>query len=119
MGRRKQGFRVEKVFDERKEGQQGMILRLLPAGSLCKIIFHPPSRAQPLSRVRVFSQNFRDSRFFHDLFAVKLKMQDMGRLDPKHESEPWPVLEKPETKALQKRRGSSKKKAKQSKGRLE
>ncbi len=82
-------FRVQKVFNEQRDGRQGFVFVLQPRSSFCELSIYDAGKN---SLVRVFTQDVRDSRRFHRFFVETMKMAEVDST-PEEKMPPndWPV----------------------------
>ncbi len=87
MEKEKVRFSIKRVYNEKTEGKSGFVLILLPKKTICKIIFHNRTQKNGVL-LRVFTQNYNDSRFFHKIIVKKLGMKESG-VSHTTEDEKW------------------------------
>lgn len=76
FGKRGITFAIQKVYDAKKDGKHGMVLRFKPRGTMASILFVEKGKQSVLI---LSAQDYEDATRIGTVFLRDLKMQEIGR----------------------------------------
>ncbi|MDH5654919.1 MAG: hypothetical protein OEZ34_03355 [Spirochaetia bacterium] len=84
-------FSVKSVYNEEKDGKQGMVLIMKPSGKFCEVTFADKKKGSVIS---LFAQDSNDMALINSLFLRKMRMSEVGTKPKNYTSPPgsggWP-----------------------------